>query len=132
MIFIQMYKTVMYFILKRNFQMLFFFSRRCLIICMLLITFYSCYSFSFNNQQMTSNLLTAKDSSPCYKTYYIHHVHCTCIKVLCQIYMYMYIWTLILTAKHYFLELIKIAVVRLVLMNFKLHYPMVRLYSKRG
>lgn len=36
--------------------MLFFFSRRCLIICMLLITFYSCYSFSFNNQQMTSNL----------------------------------------------------------------------------
>lgn len=36
--------------------MLFFFSRRCLIICMLLITFYSCYSFSFNNQQMTLNL----------------------------------------------------------------------------
>lgn len=120
-------KTDMYHILNRNFLM-FFFSHRCLI-CMLLIIFYSCYSFSFNNQQMTSYLCLQFTPFDCqgYKSLLQNKLY-SCIKVLCQIYIYMYIWTLILTAKHYFLELIKIAVVRLVLMNFKLHYPMVRLY----
>lgn len=118
-------KTDMYHILNRNFLM-FFFSQ----MSYLHAAYYILQLLQFQFQQSTtSNLCLQFTPFDCkgYKSLLQNKLY-SCIKVLCQIYIYMYIWTLILTAKHYFLELIKIAVVRLVLMNFKLHYPMVRLY----